>query len=83
VEIRPTVREHLRVQQGLVRRGQLLEAGISQDVVRWRLGREWRLVLPGVIATFTGQLTRRQRLLAGRSAAPRVSRGRHGRGERA
>lgn len=51
-------------QAGLVTRAQLLSAGVSVDAIRWRTGRQWRLVLPGVVATFTGELTWRHRLIA-------------------
>lgn len=51
-------------QAGLVTRGQLLSAGVGADAIRWRTGRAWRIVLPGVLATFTGELTWRHRLIA-------------------
>jgi hypothetical protein len=38
-----------RRQRGLVTRRQLTDGGVSTAQVRWRLGRTWRLVLPGVI----------------------------------
>lgn len=52
-------------QHGLASRSQLRETGLTREALRWRLGRQWRLVLPDVIARFTGQLTRTQRLVAG------------------
>lgn len=51
-------------QSGIVSRRQLRSAGVTDDAVRWALGRTARLVLPGVVALFTGQLDARQRLVA-------------------
>jgi len=51
-------------QCGLVRRDQLAVAGITRAQLRWRLDRRWRVVLPGVISTFTGNLDPHQRLVA-------------------
>ena len=51
-------------QRGVVSRRQLREAGVSDDTVRWALGRTARLVLPGVVALFTGALDAGQRLVA-------------------
>lgn len=36
-------------QRGVVTRRALLEARVSSPQIRWRLGRTWRLILPGVI----------------------------------
>lgn len=55
----------LRLQDGLCTRRQLRECGVGDEAVRWALGRRWRLVLPGVVATFTGRLDEHQRLVAG------------------
>lgn len=33
--------------------------------IRWAIGRHWQLVLPGVVAVFTGRLDADQRLIAG------------------
>lgn len=55
----------LRNQDGLVHRVQLREHGITDDAVRWALGRTWQFVLPGVVAAFTGRLTTYQQLVAG------------------
>ena len=38
-----------RAQRGLLTRHQLTHGGVSASQVRWRIGRTWRLVLPGVI----------------------------------
>jgi hypothetical protein len=54
----------LESQLGLATTGQLQAAGLTRAEVRWKLGRSWRLVLPHVVATFTGQLDLRQRLVA-------------------
>lgn len=60
----PELAALLRLQQGLATRVQLREHGVSEDSLRWRIGRTWRLVLPGVVATFTGRLDGRQRPVA-------------------
>jgi hypothetical protein len=54
----------LERQDGLASRAQLKELGITRDMFRWRLGRSWQAVLPGVVATFTDVLDHRQRLIA-------------------
>jgi hypothetical protein len=51
-------------QQGLVSRAQLLRCGVTRDELRWRLGRAWQAVHPGVVATFTGFLSPHQQLIA-------------------
>ncbi|NUT35942.1 MAG: hypothetical protein HOV79_23045 [Hamadaea sp.] len=52
-------------QEKLATRAQLLDAGITKARLRWRLERgSWRTVLPTVVATFSGELTRRQQLIA-------------------
>jgi hypothetical protein len=58
------VEQLLADQLGLLTRRQLSAAGVSRAAVTWRLGRSWRLVLPGVVATFTGPLSRRHELVA-------------------
>jgi hypothetical protein len=58
------LREVLTEQHGLIHREQLLDLGVTRGQLRWRLDREWRLVLPGVVATFTGRLDHRHRLVA-------------------
>ena len=37
-------------QEGVLSRSQLLGAGVTHEALRWRIGRDWRLVLPGVYA---------------------------------
>lgn len=51
-------------QQGVLSRSQLLDAGVTSEALRWRIGRDWRLVLPGVYALQTGPPSREQRLVA-------------------
>ncbi len=51
-------------QHGLVHRHQLYAAGVTRERLRWRLGRGWQAVLPGVVAVFTGRLDDEQRLVA-------------------
>lgn len=53
-----------RSQHGVLTRRQLLEAGVTPDTLRWRVGRDWRLLLPGVYALQTGPPGQRQRLVA-------------------
>ena len=65
MDLPPLLEALLREQDGIVTRRQLYECGVSAAAVRWALGRRWRLVLPGVVATFTGRLDERQRLVAG------------------
>jgi hypothetical protein len=52
-------------QSGLLTRRQVYEAAVSRSQLRWAIGRSCRIVLPGVISTFTGELDVRQRLIAG------------------
>jgi hypothetical protein len=51
-------------QHGVLSRGQLLDAGVSRETLRWRIGRHWRLLLPGVYALQTGLPSTEQRLVA-------------------
>jgi hypothetical protein len=60
----PGLAELLRQQRGLASRQQLLDVGITPAALRWRLGRNWRTVMPGVVAAFTGPLDPVQRLIA-------------------
>lgn len=48
--------ELLQRQGDLATRAQLLEAGVSTSALAWRLGRQWRYVLPGVVSTAPGAL---------------------------
>jgi hypothetical protein len=65
------LRQLLELQLGLATMAQLHEVGLSRAELRWKLGRSWRLVLPHVVATFTGQLDARQRLVAAQLFAGR------------
>jgi hypothetical protein len=60
----PGLAELLREQRGLASRQQLLATGITPAALRWQLGRNWRTVMPGVVAAFTGPLDPVQRLIA-------------------
>ncbi len=55
-------------QHGVITRRQLREAGITRDTLRWRVGRDWRLLLPGVYVLQTGLPSERQRLVAAQLA---------------
>ena len=51
----PTLRNFARQQQGVVSRSQALRAGLSADMIKFRLrGGWWRPVHRGVYLTFTG-----------------------------
>jgi hypothetical protein len=54
----------LESQFGLASRSQLKAVGLTSAALRWRTGHTWRIVLPEVIAAFTGNLDPRQRLMA-------------------
>ncbi|MGZ4775850.1 MAG: hypothetical protein ACXVYW_11160 [Oryzihumus sp.] len=51
-------------QLGLVSLAQLRTHQASESALRWRLGRSWRMAMPGVLQTFTGPLDERRQLLA-------------------
>jgi hypothetical protein len=53
---------HSASQDGLLRRDQVLAAGLTDAALRWRIrpGGPWQPVLPALYATFTGQLSQRQ-----------------------
>ena len=55
-------------QHGVLTRRQLLKGGVTRDTLRWRVGRDWRLLLPGVYALQTGLPSERQRLVAAQLA---------------
>jgi hypothetical protein len=70
---RDRLNDLLELQYGLASRAQLTALGITREMFRWRLGRSWQAVLPGVVATFSGSLDRRQRLIAAQLyAGPRA-----------
>ncbi|WP_020143123.1 hypothetical protein [Terracoccus sp. 273MFTsu3.1] len=56
-------------QIGVLSRDQLLAAGVSRETLRWRIGRDWRLLLPGVYALQTGIPSTQQRLVAAQLVA--------------
>ena len=68
-------------QHGVLSRDQLLAAGVSRETLRWRIGRDWRLVLPGVYALQTGLPSQEQRLVAAQLVAGErlLAGGNHGR----
>lgn len=63
---RVSLSDVLAAQDGLVTRAQATEAGMSPAAIRHaiRPGGPWRRLAPGLYASFTGQLTPRQRLRA-------------------
>jgi hypothetical protein len=64
-ELPPTLRYLVRQQSGVVSRVQVLQAGLSEDVVRFRISSgRWQRIHTGVYATFTGELSRREHLWA-------------------
>ena len=56
-ELPPTLRNLARYQCGVVSRAQALRAGLSEDMIKFRVRSDrWRTLHPGVYATFTGGL---------------------------
>jgi hypothetical protein len=51
-------------QWGVCHRQQLLAAGVTPGELRWRLGRTWRLLLPGVVLLDPGLPSAQQSLVA-------------------
>jgi hypothetical protein len=51
-------------QSGVLGVAQLRAAGVSRETIRWRSGRHWRMLLPGVLALQTGLPSEEQRLVA-------------------
>ncbi|MDP9221203.1 MAG: hypothetical protein M3P23_11820 [Actinomycetota bacterium] len=64
MRIPPGLDAALAEQHGLLTRTQLIEHGCTAAEIRWAVGRTARVVLPQVLATFTGELSPRQRLVA-------------------
>ena len=64
-ELPSTLRNLTRIQSGVVSRSQALRAGLTVDMIRFRVrsGR-WRPIYPGVYTTFTGTPGRNARLWA-------------------
>lgn len=50
-------------QRGVASREQLLSAGVTPGELRWRLGRTWRAILPGVVLLEAGLPSIDQRLI--------------------
>ncbi len=64
-ELPPTLRYLVRRQSGVISRVQALQAGLSEDMVKFRISSDrWRRIHPGVYATFTGELSRWEHLWA-------------------
>jgi hypothetical protein len=63
--VTPELASLFHAQDGLATTQQLILAGFSRDAVQHRVGRgEWQRVLPGVVLSASGAITRRQRLFA-------------------
>lgn len=52
-----------RDQLGVLTRSQILAAGITKEQLRWKLGRTWRIILPGVVLLEPGLPSHDQRLV--------------------
>jgi hypothetical protein len=64
-ELPPTLRNLARNQSGIVSRVQALRAGLTVDMIKFRVRSDrWRQIHPGVYATFTGIPGRNARLWA-------------------
>ena len=64
-ELPPTLRYLAQRQNGVVSRSQAIRAGLSPDMVKFRISSgRWRQMHPGVYATFTGVPSRGARLWA-------------------
>jgi predicted transcriptional regulator of viral defense system len=64
-ELPPTLRYLARRQSGVIARVQALQAGLSEDMVKFRVSSgRWRQIHPGVYATFTGEQSRWAQLWA-------------------
>jgi hypothetical protein len=64
-ELPPTLRYVARNQSGVVSRSQAMRAGLSPDIIKFRISsKRWTQLYPGVYATFTGPPSRNARLWA-------------------
>lgn len=64
-ELPSTLRYLARRQNGVVSRSQALRAGLSPDMIKFRISSgRWRQMYPGIYATFTGVPSRSARLWA-------------------
>ena len=58
-DLPPKLRALCEEQSGVVSRSQILEAGLTKDIIYTRLGRgSWRQLYPGVYAAFSGEPNR-------------------------
>jgi hypothetical protein len=64
MDVDPAVHRLLRQQNGLATRAQLYELGVTQEALRWRLGRSWTAVLGSVVSGSRERLSTQQRLVA-------------------
>jgi hypothetical protein len=64
VDLDPAVRRLFDEQCGLATRTQLYRVGVTEDALRWRLGRCWTSALGAVVSDSRERLTARQRLVA-------------------
>jgi len=65
VEFTPALSALINAQDGVISTAQLMAHGVGPDPVKHRVQRgHWRRVLPGVLVTHGGELTRRQRMMA-------------------
>ncbi|HET8614883.1 MAG TPA: hypothetical protein VFL94_05095 [Actinomycetales bacterium] len=64
MDVDPAVHRLLHQQSGLATRAQLYELGVTQQALRWRLGRQWAAVLGSVVSSSRERLTAQQRLVA-------------------
>src|SRR4051794_27563694 len=61
----PRLPDLIAGQDRLITRGQAIDHGLTARVIAYRLAEHiWQLVLPGVYVTTSGEVTRRQRLVA-------------------
>ena len=60
----PSLHDLALHQHGVLTRRQLLAGGLTAAQLRTRLGREWRLVLRGVVLLSNAVPTEQQRLMA-------------------
>lgn len=64
-DLPPTLRTQASLQEGVVSRWQALKAGMSSDMIKFRvLSGRWQVIHAGVYATFSGEPTRDARLWA-------------------
>jgi hypothetical protein len=64
MDLDPAVRQLFDEQCGLATRPQLYRFGVTEDALRWRLGRCWAPALGVVVSASRDRLTTHQRLVA-------------------